>query len=85
MPRAVCECKKQDASLASEGKEAGPALTQLKTTHNSNSAVEHAGMGKYVAKHGPTKAARHLLSLLKHPVPESTARLFKTAGIWRKF
>ena len=46
-------------------------------SHYIHSPEDRACIGKYAAEYGPAKAVFHFLSVLKHPLPESTARFLK--------
>ena len=77
MLEALRDANKRVAGLATEAKEAGLAPKRPKTSHYNYSGEDRARIGKYAAEHSPTKAASHFWSLLKRPVPESTARFLK--------
>ena len=71
------EASKQVTDLTTRAKEAGLVPKQPKTSHYSYFTEDCARIGKYAAEHGPAKAVHHFLSLLKHPVLESTTCFLK--------
>ena len=73
-PETVCKVNKRGASHCEMG---GLVPKWLKTNCSSYSTDECGHIGKYAAEHSPTKASRPFSSLLKRPVPESTACLLK--------
>ena len=68
---ALVEANKRVASLTRETDDAGPAPKRAKKNYATYSPEDCSKIGRYAAKHGPTKTSRHFT------VPESTARLLK--------